>query len=155
MIHYDLVCECGERFDAWFRSSVDFDEQARANMIACPSCASTKIEKALMAPAVQSAKKRALIAADASAPGDDTNSFVAGSSPALAEATNLLRKIVRHVRDNADDVGRSFPDEARKIHYGEVEPRSIIGEATPGEAKELLEEGVSFSPLPKLPEERN
>lgn len=158
MIHYQLICERGDKFEAWFRGSSDFDMQARAGHVACPACGTTVVKKALMAPAVRSSDRAAPseqpVPADA-AERQETVRLAAGPDPALSEAMEIARRISRHVRDNSEDVGRRFAEEARKIHYREAEPRSIYGEATGEEVKELLEEGVEFHPLPVLPEERN
>ena len=162
MIRYELVCDKGDRFEAWFRGSGDFDAQAAGGLLSCPACGSTVVEKALMAPSVRSSKKRASAPAEQesepAAPKTeliDTARLTAGADPALSKAMDLVRRIAREVRANSEDVGRRFAEEARKIHYRESEPRSIVGEATEAEARELLEEGIEFQPLPILPEERN
>jgi hypothetical protein len=75
--------------------------------------------------------------------------------PQEREYRSKLKELRDHLTKNADNVGAKFPEEARKMHYGETEHRSIFGEASPQEAKELLEEGVEVHPLPVLPDERN
>ena len=72
-----------------------------------------------------------------------------------AEFRAKLKELRDHLTKNADNVGKKFPEEARKMHYGEIEHRSIYGEASPEEAKELHDEGIEFHPLPVLPDERN
>jgi hypothetical protein len=80
---------------------------------------------------------------------------VAMISPQEQEFRIKLKELHEHLTKNADNVGAKFPEEARKMHYGEIEHRSIYGVASPEEAKELSEEGVEFHPLPVLPDERN
>ena len=158
MIHYELVCERGDRFEAWFRGSADFDAQARAGHVVCPACGTTAVEKALMAPAVRSSEKggEADDADHAAAEGEaETVRLAAGPDPALSETVEMVRQISRHLRENSEDVGRRFTEVARRMHYREIAPRSIYGEATGDEVKEMLEEGIEFHPLPVLPEERN
>lgn len=166
MIRYELVCEQGDRFEGWFRGTEDFDDQSTAGLLSCPFCDSSEIRKALMAPSVRTSKRWGKAQSQPPASGDTsvsaepgspppTGRVAIGADPSLAKAMDMVREISREVRKNADDVGRRFAEEARKIHYREVEPRSIIGEATAAEATELLEEGIEFQPLPILPEDRN
>jgi len=129
MIRYDLRCENGDEFDAWFGSMADYDKQAEAGLIECPHCASTKVEKAPMAPAVRTARKQE-----------------ARKERAVAMA--MAAKVREHIKDNFDYVGPRFADEARKMHDGETEERAIWGEATPEEAQALADEGIPAAPLP-------
>lgn len=147
MIRYALVCGEGHEFEGWFRDSADFDKQAKAAAVACPFCGSTRIEKQIMAPAVAGATKEPA--------GDPEKLRVAAPDPRRAAMVEALRQMRKAVTENADYVGDRFPEEARKIHYREVEPRGIYGEASPAEARELAEEGIEFHPLPRLPEDRN
>jgi Uncharacterized protein conserved in bacteria len=138
MIAYSLKCAKGHEFDGWFASSSAFDDQAAAGLIVCPECASTKVEKAPMAPALAGTKKTTLAAEERK----KVRQFVAGMK--------------KYIKENADYVGKSFPEEARKIHYGEVEEHHIYGEASLDEAAELIEEGVEIAALPPdLDEETN
>ncbi len=141
MISFNLICEHDHAFEAWFRNNADFDEQKKRDLVSCPQCGSTKVEKALMAPAVSTGKKRDQIAL---AMGEK-------QKQALAQLKELSKK----VRENADYVGDKFAEEARKIHFGETEARGIYGEATTDEAEALVDEGVEFLPLPVFPEEQN
>jgi len=136
MIKYQLKCAGGCSFEGWFRSSEDFDAQAADGALECPFCASTRIERAIMAPAVVTGggKRR-----------EERHSVMRQS---MAEAARRARE---YVEKNFDYVGDRFSEEARKIHYGETEERSIYGEATGKEVKELVDEGVSVSPLPAPP----
>jgi len=158
MIHYALVCEHGHDFESWFQDSAAFDKQAKRGLVACPHCGSAKIEKAIMAPRLASAKKpQAPAETSASAPvaavADKTP--VAMISPQENEFRAKLKELREHLTKNADNVGPKFPEQARKMHYGEIEHRSIYGEASPKDAKDLAEEGIEFHPLPILPEDRN
>jgi hypothetical protein len=146
MIRYALICGEGHEFEGWFRDSADFDKQAKTTAVTCPFCESTKIEKQIMAPSVAGAKK-------ASAAPEKLR--VAAPDPRRAAMIEALREMRKSVTENADYVGDKFPEEARKIHYKETEPRGIYGEASPNDAKELAEEGIEFHPLPSLPEDRN
>ena len=143
MIRYTLLCDKDHAFEGWFPSAAGYERQVEAEQIACPACGSAKVRKAMMAPNIATGK---------TAKKEQPNS---GSGSLPAEALDALRALRQHVVDNADYVGSRFPEEARKIHFGEVEARGIYGEATPAEAKALLDEGVSVAPLPKLPEDRN
>jgi len=155
MIRYALACDKGHSFDSWFQDSAAYDKQAKRGLVACPQCGSTKVEKAIMAPRLSAtAKKRRLPVEAPSAPAPD-NQPVAMISPQEQEFRAKLKELREHIVKNADDVGQKFPEEARKMHYGETEHRSIYGVATPDDARELAEEGIEFMPVPILPDERN
>ena len=141
MIRFSLSCEHDHEFDAWFRSNDDFDTQKKRGFVECPSCGSSKVEKALMAPAVSTGRKREKF----------TLAMGEQQKKAMAEIKALSEKI----RENADYVGDKFAEEARKIHFGETDARGIYGEATPEEARSLAEDGVGFMPIPVFPEDRN
>lgn len=141
MIRFSLVCEQDHAFEAWFRNNEDFDAQKERHLVACPQCASTQVEKALMAPAVSTSRKQTQMAL---AMGEEQRQ-------ALAQLKTLAQK----VKENADYVGPKFAEEARKIHFGETEARGIYGEATGEEARALAEDGVEFMPLPSFPEDSN
>ena len=161
MIRYALVCDRQHNFEAWFQSSADYDKQAKRELVSCPACGSTAVEKAIMAPSISHARKsheQAIVAnelpATPPAPAEPS-APVAMLSPQEREVRKKLKELRDHLIKNADNVGKKFPEEARKMHYGEIEHRSIYGEASPRDAKELYEEGIDFHPLPALPEERN
>ena len=160
MIHYSLVCDKGHDFESWFQSSAAYDRQAKRGLISCPLCGSAKVEKAIMAPRLARKDKSTPI----SIPVEDTapqpaaaepSAPVAMVSPQEREFRTKLKELRNHLTANADNVGKKFPEEARKMHYGEIEHRSIYGEASPQDAKELHEEGIEFHPLPMLPDDRN
>lgn len=149
MIHYTLTCESEHSFEGWFRSSDDFDAQAAKGLVSCPTCGSTRVTRALMAPNVQSAKVKAEREETAK------RQAVMMPDPTQKMMLEALREIRKKVTENATYVGDKFAEEARKMHYGEIEHQGIYGEATTEEASALSEEGIEFQPLPTLPEERN
>jgi hypothetical protein len=166
MIRYALACENGHTFESWFQNSAAYDKQVKRGLIGCPACGSTKVEKALMTPGLSGTRKRGARAPapaqDASAPAPETSAAVSDSpapvammSPQEREFRKKLKELREHLTKNADYVGGKFPEEARKMHYGEIEHRSIYGEASPQDAKDLHDEGIEFHPLPVLPDERN
>ena len=156
MIRYNLRCEQGHAFESWFQSSSAYETQEKRKLVNCPSCGSAKVERAIMAPQIVSKKGRE---STAPAPAVATDVATPGSTPLLMAQERELRAKLRELRDhivkNADNVGERFPNEARKMHYGDIEHRPIYGEASPDEARSLIEEGVEVSPLPVLPDDRN
>ena len=160
MIRYALACHQGHAFESWFQNSAAYDKQVKIGLVTCPVCGSAKVEKAIMAPRVSGAKRRddtpAAAAAEAGSPAPSSDPTpVAMVSPQEREFRKKLKELREHLVRNADYVGQKFADEARKMHYGETEHRSIYGEASSDQAKELHEEGIEFHPLPVLPDERN
>lgn len=133
MIKYQLKCAAGCSFEGWFRSSADFERQAADASLECPFCASVEVTRAIMAPAVVTGA------------AGRREERLAAMRETMAEAARRARD---YVEKNFDYVGDRFPEEARKIHYGEVKERAIYGEATGREVKELVDEGVSIAPLP-------
>ncbi len=150
MIRYTLRCSKGHEFETWFRGMADYDRAVKAGEAACPVCGDTHVEKALMTPAVSGTKK----STDAEAGGGDKVKL-AVPDPRQQAMLKALRELRKHVTEHADYVGDKFAEEARKIHFNEVEARGIYGEATSDEAQALAEEGIDFLPLPQLPEDRN
>ncbi len=140
MIKYRLHCVKGHEFEAWFSSSAAYDAQAQGQQVCCPECDGREVVKAVMAPNV------ALRGAAESA-GD--------AQRKVPTVVHLLREFRRAVLATAEDVGGRFPEEARKIHYGETEARGIAGTASGEEARALIEEGIEILVLPPLPEEAN
>ncbi|THK35290.1 DUF1178 family protein [Ensifer sp. MPMI2T] len=142
MIRYNLSCDNGHDFEGWFASSDDFDSQVERHLVACPTCGSHSVSKLLMAPAVSTARKK-----------EATRALV--MDRAQKETIAKIRELVDSIRENAEDVGERFPEEARKVHYGEAEQRGLIGKASAEEAIALLEEGIEIAPLPVLPDDAN
>lgn len=133
MIRYALVCgDCEHRFDAWFRNADACDTQAANAQIECPSCGGHRVTKAPMAPAI--AGKAALV-----------------ERQAILLA--VLRAMTARVKATAEAVGERFPEEARRMHYGEAEPRPIWGQASLEDAQALHDEGIEIAMLPDLPDE--
>jgi hypothetical protein len=155
MIRYTLSCERGHEFESWFANSEAYDKQAKRKLVTCPVCNSAKVEKAIMAPSLTSSLARTDIAEPSPPPATPAKAPVAMMSPPERELRQKLKELRDHVTKNATNVGAKFPEEARKIHYGETEHRSIYGEASPEEAKALHEEGIEFHPLPMLPDDQN
>ena len=161
MIRYTLVCERQHNFESWFANSAAYDKQVKRGLVGCPICGSIKVDKAIMAPRLgRSGKPIDMPQAPPEAPLPATAPAEAPAPVAMMssqerEFRSKLKELRDHLTRNAENVGRKFPEEARKMHYGEIEHRSIFGEASPQEAKDLHEEGIEFHPLPVLPDERN
>jgi hypothetical protein len=156
MIRYNLRCDKGHAFESWFQNSSAYELQEKRKLVSCPACGSTKVERAIMAPQIAASKRRDIApVAPAAAPEPATPS----STPLMMAQERELRAKLKELRDhivkNADNVGERFPNEARKMHYGDIEHRPIYGEASPEEARSLIDEGVEVSPLPVLPDDRN
>jgi hypothetical protein len=157
MIRYNLRCDRGHAFESWFQSSSAYESQERRELVSCPACGSVKVERAIMAPQIVSKKGRDSAApSPAAAPAEVA---APASTPLMMAQERELRAKLKELRDhivkNADNVGERFPNEARKMHYGDIEHRPIYGEASPEEARSLIDEGVEVSPLPVLPDDRN
>ena len=156
MIRYSLRCERGHAFESWFQSSSAYESQEKRRLVNCPVCGSAKVERAIMAPQIVSKKGKDIAAP---APAAATEVTAPASTPLMMAQERELRAKLKELRDhivkNADNVGERFPNEARKMHYGDIEHRPIYGEASPDEARSLIEEGVEVTPLPVLPEDRN
>jgi hypothetical protein len=133
LIVYNLNCAKGHVFEGWFASSSAFDEQEAGGKLLCAVCGSREVRKAPMAPALSPK-----VGSQKSTPAGDE----------LRKMRQYMTGLRKYVEENAENVGRKFPEEARKIHYGEIEGRSIYGEASPKEAVELVEEGIDVAPLP-------
>lgn len=141
MIRFSLICEQTHEFEAWFRNNEDFDKQAKRGFVECPHCGSSKVQKALMAPAVSTSRKQEKIAL--------------AMGEAQKQAMAQLQAMSEKLRENADYVGDKFAEEARKIHFGETDPRGIYGEASAEDVRGLVEDGVDFMPIPVFPDDRN
>jgi hypothetical protein len=127
MILFNLLCGRDHEFEGWFRSGAAFDEQLAASELVCPVCSDRSVRKAPMAPGVISSGKK--------------ESREVGLRDSLA----ALR---RAVEENCDYVGERFPEEARRIHYGEAEERPIYGQTSLDEARALYNEGVEVMLIP-------
>ncbi len=148
MILYQLKCQRGHDFEAWFLNSVTYDSQLESDDVSCPHCGTTDVTKAPMAPNI--ARRRSLVQDGTSGPAvSETRAHEVAEK--ILEAVDGLRE---EVEETCDYVGEDFAEEARRIHYGETDEHGIYGEASDEEAKELDEEGVDFFRLP-FPRRRN
>lgn len=143
MIVFDLICGNDHEFESWFQNSEAFEKLAKAKQVACPICGDTKVSKSLMAPAVSGTRKK-----------DDAKMAVsAKAAQQMGQYIEAVKQMREQVEKNCDYVGEKFPEEARKMHYGEAETRNIYGEATDSEAESLKEEGVEVQRIPWVPNE--
>ncbi|MFO6447374.1 DUF1178 family protein [Erythrobacter sp. NE805] len=155
MIVYDLACTDGHRFEGWFGSSADFEDQRARGLLACPSCGSGEVSKAPMAPAVPAKgnQRQEVLPAPATQPMANTP-----MAPEVQKALRQLAKVQAEVLKNSTWVGDRFAEETRRMHYGERDEAPIHGQASLAEAKALIEEGVPVAPLPfpvAPPDKRN
>lgn len=133
MIRYNLICASNHEFEGWFSSSSDYDDQAESGLLSCPSCGTIQVEKAIMAPAIKTARKTE-----------------ARSEEAAKAMTAMAAKIRTEIGKNCDNVGANFAEEARAIHYGEKPERGIYGSTTAEESAKLKDEGIEAHPLPDV-----
>jgi hypothetical protein len=133
MILFTLRCANDHEFEGWFRDSDGFDAQRAAGEIACPHCGDSSVEKGVMAPRL--ARSREAVP----------------PALALAQMRKALTEMRRQIENHCDYVGPRFAEEARRIHYGETDPRGIYGEATDNESRELSDEGIKFGQIPWVP----
>ena len=141
MIVFDLKCDGGHVFEAWFGSSADYDDQQARGLISCPLCGDGTVTKAVMAPNV---------AAKGNARPDVPSAAI---KAAMAELAKAQAQALSH----STWVGGDFANQARAMHLGEQDHATIHGQATPAEAKALVDEGVPVAPLPfpVVPPERS
>lgn len=150
MIHYALRCDSAHEFDGWFKDSATFEKLAAGGLVTCPFCASTRVSRALMTPAIASRRR------DEAAPEPPPmppvampEKAVAGQIPPALYAA--LARLRAEIERSCEYVGAGFAEEARRIHEGEAERRGIYGEATPEEAEALREEGIDVRSIPWVP----
>ena len=178
MIKYQLVCQDEHEFEGWFQSSDAFMAQSESGLVSCPVCETTDVRRALMTPNLASPKTRK--AGDMPGPRDadgglgnnrpPTAPMVPGPQPGpkhptvarslppkaaekMQELITEMRSLQAKIKSECKDVGRNFAEEARKIHYGEVEPAGIIGEVTKDEREQLDDEGIDVLEMPWLPQD--
>jgi hypothetical protein len=146
MIVFDLACENSHRFEGWFASSEDYERQQREHLLNCPFCASTEVRRLPAATRVNTGRGEREIAARSAA-------TAAAATPGHYANfdTALMLKLIAHVVENTEDVGRAFAEEARRIHYKEAPERHIRGTALPQEVEALREEGIDVVALPVPP----
>ena len=144
MIKYALGCAEGHEFESWFPDSAAYEKLRERGLVACPECGSTKVDKAIMAPAVVGVE-RSVVEKPAEALVDDKR----------RQAREMVARLRREIEANTVDVGARFPELARAIHQGDEPERAIRGQASLAEAKALVEEGVGVMPMPMLADELN
>ena len=156
MIHYQVRCSRDHEFDGWFKDSAAFDRQSMRGLVECPICGDTKVERALMAPAV--GKKGKAVAPAAEVADAPPASSAAPPAPAVqtsgqmpAQMRAMLQRMRVEIERNCDYVGPQFAEEARKIHRGESEKRGIYGEATREQSDALADEGIEVGNIPWVP----
>ncbi|RPJ48779.1 MAG: DUF1178 family protein [Betaproteobacteria bacterium] len=140
MIVFDLGCENDHRFEGWFTSSDDFERQQKDTLLSCPICGSLHITRLLTAARLNSGRAEPP-AGNSDQAGDKAAQY------ANFDAARML-KLISHIVENTEDVGRAFPEEARKIHYKESPERHIRGTASPKEVDALRDEGIDVVALP-------
>ncbi|ATE59837.1 DUF1178 family protein [Thauera sinica] len=152
MIVLDLCCDKEHRFEGWFGSAGAFEAQLARHLVECPTCGSKNLQRLPSAPYVQT---RHASPPQVPAPASPAEIPAAGqdTSPSAPAAAAAVVSMLRKLAHEAEDVGARLPEEARKIHYGETEARSIRGAASRDEVEELLEEGIMLMPVPPLEED--
>jgi hypothetical protein len=154
MIRFALRCHEGHEFEAWFRNGDTYDRQAKRGDVRCPDCGSAKVAKAIMAPAIAKGGRRAApveapaAAAPAPAEAKPAAGPDSGEMHIAGKMREALREMRRFIEKNAEYVGPRFADEARKMHKGESDERSIYGEASDAEAEALTDDGIEFGRIP-------
>jgi hypothetical protein len=155
MIHYQLRCSQAHEFDGWFKDSIAFEQQAQRGLVDCPTCGDTRVERALMTPAVATRERprpeQAAATPEPTPQPETAPAPMAAAGRLPAHVMAMLQRMRTEVEKNCDYVGPSFADEARKIHYGESDKRGIYGETTPQEAQALEDEGIDVSRIPWVP----
>ena len=138
MVVYNLVCEHDHPFEGWFDSLAVFDLQQREGSLSCPTCGSVTVLRRPSAPYLNMKAQT-------------TNEQTAVALPHNMTPEMMMAKMMAYIKHNTDDVGRAFPEEARKIYYGEAKARSIRGQASRAEVAELSEEGIDVLAIPGIP----
>lgn len=162
MILYRLRCSNGHEFDSWFKDSKTYERQEKKSLIGCAVCGDVAVQRALMTPRLgkkggkaAAPEEAASPPAPAPAPSPEQQQMAALARHMPKELREALVKVREQVEKNCEHVGDRFAEEARKIHYGEVEARGIYGEASREDARSLVDEGVPVLPLPVFPDEQN
>lgn len=155
----NLCCSAQHRFEGWFASEADYAAQVGSQLVACPLCGDTGVQRLPSAPHVLTSSTRATapvhetgggaaLAARSGAPASSQTLPVSAAQPDPQALQQAWMQAVQHVIDNTDDVGGQFAEEARRMHYGESKERPIRGEATLDEAEALRDEGIEIAVLP-------
>ena len=156
MIIYDLSCDNEHRFEGWFRSADDFEQQIEKRLVSCPQCDSDRVRRIPSAIAIGGKHETEAAEVQSSSASNTQGSKTASTAavmPADAQVMGLYRQLVQAIVSSSEDVGSAFAEEARKIHYNEAPERAIRGQATMDECEALKEEGIDVFSLPKLKDE--
>ena len=165
MIKYQLICDKSHEFEGWFGNSANFESQQESGLLTCPVCGSADVRRALMAPNLASPKTRKTDLAEQQpsaqpepqpqpqAPQQASAALPPAAARKMQELMSEMRALQTKIRQECRDVGNDFAEEARKIHYGEVEPEGIYGQATAEEREALDEEGIEIMDMPWLPKD--
>ena len=165
MIKYQLICDKSHEFEGWFGNSATFESQQESGLLTCPVCGSADVRRALMAPNLASPKTRKTDLAEQQpsaqpepqpqpqAPQQASAALPQAAARKMQELMSEMRALQTRIREECRDVGNDFAEEARKIHYGEVEPEGIYGQATAEEREALDEEGIEIMDMPWLPKD--
>lgn len=165
MIKYQLICDKSHEFEGWFGDSAAFESQQESGFLTCPVCGSADVRRALMAPNLASPKTRKTDLAEQQpsaqpepqpqpqAPQQASVALPPAAARKMQELMSEMRALQTRIREECRDVGNDFAEEARKIHYGEVEPEGIYGQATAEEREALDEEGIEIMDMPWLPKD--
>lgn len=165
MIKYQLICDKSHEFEGWFGDSAAFESQQESGFLTCPVCGSADVRRALMAPNLASPKTRKTDLAEQQpsvqpepqpqpqAPQQASVALPPAAARKMQELMSEMRALQTKIREECRDVGNDFAEEARKIHYGEVEPEGIYGQATAEEREALDEEGIEIMDMPWLPKD--
>ena len=165
MIKYQLICDKLHEFEGWFGDSAAFESQQESGYLNCPVCGSADVRRALMAPNLASPKTRKTDLAEQQpsaqpepqpqpqAPQQASAALPPAAARKMQELMSEMRALQTRIREECRDVGNDFAEEARKIHYGEVEPEGIYGQATAEEREALDEEGIEIMDMPWLPKD--
>ena len=165
MIKYQLICDKSHEFEGWFGDSTAFESQQESGFLTCPVCGSADVRRALMAPNLASPKTRKTELAEQQpsaqpepqpqpqAPQQASAALPPAAARKMQELMSEMRALQTRIREECRDVGNDFAEEARKIHYGEVEPEGIYGQATAEEREALDEEGIEIMDMPWLPKD--
>ena len=129
MIVFDLSCSNGHSFEVWFNSNSDYKEQNDKGLLICPYCECNEVSKKLSAPKIKSSNNNQ-------------------NPKENLDIVSLRKKFLDYVEKNTEDVGKKFPEIARKIHYNEIDPKPIRGSASVEEVKDLHDEGINVVALP-------
>lgn len=160
MIRYALKCDHGHSFESWFQSADAFDALASRGMVSCAVCGCSDVRKALMTPGVSVRDLPQVAPPKPPAPARDSVEKMApsqqgaASAPSTQQIEHVLRALRAHVEKHSTYVGGRFAAEARAMHLGEKDEQPIHGEASPEEARALLEDGIEIAPLPFVPREK-